>query len=110
MEVKIGRDELMKMIRQTTVQGRNYFDHFEQRRDIDIFTETSYRGERYRVWFFHVRGSPFKMIGWIYFFDESVTPAFRMTTHTWHSRAKTFYFDQDFKRTTYSNLMLKKAI
>lgn len=98
MGLEIDKNRIVLMLFQTRGDGRG--PDFTKR-EIDIFTSTSYRDEQYRVWMFHVQGSPDKALGFI----RRTNGGYKMTVSIRGEKTKTFYFGRDFLRTTYANLI-----
>jgi hypothetical protein len=97
MGQKIEDKDIKKML------GRSAMSQYHiGTRRIDVFSTTSYDSEHHRAWFFYVEGSPCKALGFI----KKEYNGLKMTVSVLGGKAKSFYFTNDFYKTTYKNLML----
>lgn len=73
-------------------------------RKVNIFYSNSYDSDQYGCIHFYVEGSPARIIGFIAVIGDGV--GLRMSYVTGATgKTKTFYFDKDYKRSTYDKLM-----
>ena len=69
-------------------------------REMDVFTATSYEDEDYRVWFFHIQGSPAKGVGII----RREKGGYKVSFCLYGGKLRTYYFNKDFKKSTWLKL------
>lgn len=85
--MKMNRDQLLKMVKQT--KGGKIFSESLDKRRFSVHTSDGYDEESNRTLFFAIEGSPNKIIGWIQQFNHG----FEMVTNFGK-----VYFNSKFKR------------